>query len=141
MNPSDETIFKQWFTNKGLEENVLNIAQDSFIGACAYKNAIIDRLHKDYAKDMSLKNKEIEFLKSECKRIYDPIREFWNSEKNEELLKLTKELETLKLQNSIMREALIEASEYSRCDDVNGQADEIAKECLDKLYEGVANEG
>lgn len=89
--------------------------------------SLVDRMKKDYANDMGHKDKKIKFLEDECKRIYDPIREFWNIEKNEEL-------ENLKKLVSSMKEALIDASEYARCDDVNGEAGTIAQDCLHKLF-------
>lgn len=89
--------------------------------------SLVDRMKKDYAKDMAYKDKQIKFLEEECKRIYDPIREFWNMEK-------TEELENLKKLVASMKEALMNASEYARCDDVNGEAGTIAQDCLNKLF-------
>jgi hypothetical protein len=124
--------------------------------------SLISRMKQDYARDMDYKNKKIKFLEEECKRIYDPIREFWNIEKNEEMERLKKEIKVLKklspkipdryveietiyeaicdplekakYKNNIMLKALDEASEYAGKDDVNGEAGKIAKNCLEFLF-------
>ena len=72
------------------------MSREDLVNELSKQNDLIERMKKDYRFDMDRKNKEIEFLKSECKRIYDPIREFWNIEKNEELEKLRNENEHLK---------------------------------------------
>jgi len=72
------------------------MSREDLVNELSKQNDLIEKMKKDYRIDIDRKNKEIEFLKSECKRIYDPIREFWNTEKNEELEKLRKENETLK---------------------------------------------
>jgi hypothetical protein len=96
--------------------------------------SLVERMKKDYVQDMSHKDKKIKFLEDECKRIYHPIREFWNIEKNEEMEFLLKELKKAKYENEMMKQALIDASEYARKDDVNGEAGDIAKDCLNKLF-------
>ena len=44
-----------------------------------------------------------------------------------------KQLQELKDQIKIAEEALLEASEYARCDDVNGEAGSICESALKKL--------
>lgn len=123
---------------------------------------LVEIMKKDYVRDMERKDKKIKFLEDECKRIYDPIREFWNIEKNEEMERLRKEVEVLKnlspevperyieiensyeavcnrlsqlnFENDIMKRALVDAAEYSGKDDVNGEAGRIAEECFIKLF-------
>jgi len=111
---------------------------DSDINAVKKDNSRLDslvkRMKEDYIKDMAYKDKKIKFLEDECKRIYDPIREFWNIEKNEEMDFLIKELKKTKYENEMMKQALMDASEYARTDDVNGEAGDIAKDCLNKLF-------
>lgn len=42
------------------------------------------------------------------------------------------EYQKLKQENARLREALVEASEYARCDDVNGEAGSICLKALEK---------
>jgi hypothetical protein len=133
MLHSDDNLFEKWIKDKSIDPSFLEISRQSFLEACSLKNSYIDKLFKDYKKDMAQKNKEIEFLKSECKRVYDPIREFWNLEKNEEMSKLL-------YANSYMEQELRYAAYYASKDDVNGEAGNIAKDCLVKLGKGEIDE-
>lgn len=45
---------------------------------------------------------------------------------------LYKEMKNLEQENARLREALVEASEYARCDDVNGEAGSICLKALEK---------
>ena len=50
-----------------------------------------DKLFKEAKRELAYKDKKIAFLEAECERIYHPIREFWNMEKDEEMKKLRAE--------------------------------------------------
>ena len=52
------------------------------------------------------------------------------------IMELEREIDKLKKQNEIMREALIEAAQYNNTDDINGEAGYICYKAL-KDVEGV----
>jgi hypothetical protein len=71
---------------------MIEMSKEDLVSELIKQKNLIERMKKDYHEDMERKNKEINFLKSECKRVYDPIREFWNMEKNEEAEQMKKKL-------------------------------------------------
>jgi chromosome segregation ATPase len=59
----------------------------------AEKDALISRMKTEYKEDMVKKDKHIAFLESECKRLHEPTREFWNNERLEEVKELKRLLQ------------------------------------------------
>lgn len=51
------------------------------------------KLRDSYALEMSAKNREIEYLKNECKRLYEPTKTFWNNNHQEEYMKMREDLD------------------------------------------------
>ena len=47
----------------------------------------LNKVFKDARQEMDYRDKKITFLEAECERLYQPIREFWDIEKDEEVKK------------------------------------------------------
>ena len=75
---------------------------EAWQAAVLSKEAEIARYRSDYKKDMAAKDKEIEHLKRECERLYEPTKVFWNGEKDKEIAELKSLLEK---QEAQIREA------------------------------------
>ena len=54
------------------------------------------KLFEEAKRELAYKDKKIAYLEAECERVYHPIREFWNQEKDEEHKKTKNELNLTK---------------------------------------------
>lgn len=70
----------------------------------------LGRVFKDAKIEMEYRDKKITYLEAECERVYHPIREFWNQEKDEEMKRLKAENDKLKEEVADLKQKL-EASE------------------------------
>lgn len=72
--------------------------------------------------------------KEELRKYFDKINPWENGDSDGELCweVFQKGYLLMEQENARLREALVEASEYARCDDVNGEAGSICLKALEK---------
>lgn len=82
------------------------------------------KLFEEAKRELAYKDKKIAYLEAECERVYHPIREFWNQEKDEEMKRTRTQLEEA---NQIIDDFIME----------NDHADFCSKTectCMDRKY-------
>lgn len=83
-----ETIEKQKKEIKDLKNknyklaNTVSFGDEELKETIKAKNSEIENLIKEAKKELSEKDKTIAHLSSECTRLFDPTRKFWNDEKD-----------------------------------------------------------
>ena len=113
---TDQEALKEWYSEDYAkiiweEFNGDQIVEHTWLEACRYKQkentdlvmklqtrieslvAENAKLFEEAKRELAYKDKKIAYLEAECERVYHPIREFWNQEKDEEMKKLREEVE------------------------------------------------
>lgn len=91
------------------------------------------KLFEEAKRELAYKDKKIAYLEAECERVYHPIREFWNQEKDEEMKRLKEEIDRLKNYTVAGYQEGIEELKSEL-----NVANQILWEIVDAWYEGNA---
>jgi hypothetical protein len=153
----DREAFEAFYTEDKVREvlwegfNGDEIAEKVWLVACEYKDRehgaeirkLYDRieslvaenakLFEDAKRELAYKDKKIAYLEAECERVYHPIREFWNQEKDEEMKRLKEEIDRLKNYTVAGYQEGIEELKSEL-----NVANQILWEIVDAWYEGNA---
>ena len=92
-----------------------------------------DNLFEEAKRELVCKDKKIAYLEAECERVYHPIREFWNQERDEERKKLLAE-------NTKLMECVVLAANaccYTEYEEACSFAKKVLREIKNLLSKGA----